>query len=289
MCRIIFVNLLFLLSLAASAFAADPLSVLEAVASASQRVQPSLQNHLSTVETSRIDTLMAKLFKSIPDSVKPPAKPVVYKFWQRQGENLFYAINAPAWPQIESLVNQATGPFTSEPNEMLLPAERVKQRQALAETAEITLSEVALADDVMIHRLEIVFPEATDLDQAFYRKALRLPQRQVTTLVFDIDSRQNTVNEMAAITADGLQLTAEFRYRAVDTGMLAERIRITSPDGRVDELYEVEFTMVEGYSLPATMTLTIRRPEIQDQLEMHFRDYRINQPLPVEVQRRMRS
>jgi hypothetical protein len=159
----------------------------------------------------------------------------------------------------------------------------------LAEKAEITLSEVALADDVTIHRLEIIFPEATDLDQAFYRNALRLPQRQVTKLVFDIDSRQNTVNEIAAITADGLQLTAEFRYRAVDTGMLAERIQITSPDGRVDELYEVEFTMVEGYSLPATMTLTIRRPEIQDQLEMHFRNYRINQPLPDEVQRRLRS
>ena len=52
---------LFTLIIPPSLFANHDLAILEAVVAANQKVQPGLNNYLTTVETSRIEEMMTRL------------------------------------------------------------------------------------------------------------------------------------------------------------------------------------------------------------------------------------
>ncbi len=281
---------LFILSLVLPSlcWADNDLTVLESVASATARTQPSLRNYHARIETSRIKEMMAQLTKGMPEDVQPPPAPVIYKFWQRDGKGLVYADKTGLTPYVDKIVNQVSGSLAVELNEMLLPAKNKELRQQLASQAQTKASTVALADN-LTHHLEIIFDEPKDLTEAFYVNGMRLPQKQVKALSFDIDTRMNTVNEMHIVAGNGLQLTVEIRYIEVDGGYIPERFKVTSPDGTIDDLFEVSFTNVEGYVLPASMTRTIRRPELQENLEVSFKDYQVNQAVPAELLNRLKE
>ena len=282
--------LLFLLFLTtpSTLFANDGLAILEQVASASTKTQPTLQSYLVTVETSRIEEMMSKMTTGMPADVTPPPPPVIVKFWQRSGEGLIYARQAALTPYVEKMVKQISANLAIELNEMLLPVEQSKQRHALIMAADIKSSEVALTDN-LIHRLEISFKKPTDLNGAFYARGIRLPQKQIKSLTFDIDAKTSTVRELALVRDNGLRLTVEIRYREVTGGLIPERIQVTSPDGKVDDRFEVKFIEIDSFLLPASMLRVIRRPELQEDLEIFFKDYQVNQPIPEAIQTRLES
>jgi len=282
--------LLFLLFLTtpSTLFANDGLAILEQVASASTKTQPTLQSYLVTVETSRIEEMMSKMTTGMPADVTPPPPPVIVKFWQRSGEGLIYARQAALTPYVEKMVKQISANLAIELNEMLLPVEQSKQRHALIMAADIKSSEVALTDN-LIHRLEISFKKPTDLNGAFYASGIRLPQKQIKSLTFDIDAKTSTVRELALVRDNGLRLTVEIRYREVTGGLIPERIQVTSPDGKVDDRFEVKFIEIDSFLLPASMLRVIRRPELQEDLEIFFKDYQVNQPIPEAIQTRLES
>ena len=267
-------------------FAADDLAVLESVVAAGEQVQPDLLNYHVTIETTRVEEMMTRLAEGTPPDVKPPPLPVINKFWQRKGGNLVYASNAQMTPYVEKVVQQVSANLAIELNEMLLPTERAGQRRILVKGAKITESEVALADK-MIHHLEITFAQPTDLEQAFYSDDLRLPQQQINALVFDVDVTTGTVNELSIVAEDKLQLIVEIRYIEVADGHIPERFKVTSPDGKVDDLFEIQFAAIDGFRLPSRMLRTIRRPGLQEELEVQFKNYRINQPIPLNIQDRL--
>jgi len=269
-------------------FAADDLAILESVVAAKQRVQPELQNYLATVETTLIEEIMARLTEELPPDVKPPPPPVINKFWQRKGGGLVYVSNAQMTPYVEKVVQQISANLAIELNEMLLPTERAGQRHDLVKGAKTTLSDVALADK-LIHHLEITFAQPTDLEQAFYADGLRLPQKKIKALVFDVDGTTGTINELSIVAEDKLQLIVEIRYIEVANGHIPERFKVTSPDGNVDDLFEIQFTTIDGFLLPSRMLRTIRRPGLQEELEVLFKNYRINQPIPLDIQDRLKG
>ncbi len=281
---------LFLLTLIIPSplFASDNLASLEAVAAANQKVQPGLNNYLATVETSRIEEMMTNLTSGMPADVKPPPPPIITKFWQRNGKSLVYARQTQLAPYVAKMVKQISANLAIELNEMLLPATQAEQRRALVKGASIKMSEVALTDSLM-HRLEISFKEPTDLNEAFYVSGIRLPQKQIKSLTFDIDVKTNTVRELALVADNGLQLTMEIRYLEVAGGHIPERFQITSPDGKVDDSFEVKFIEVDNFLLPASMLRVIRRPELQEKLEVFFKDYQVNKPIPEDIQDRLKS
>lgn len=278
----------FFLTTPSSLFANDGLAILEQVASASTKTQPELQNYLVTVETSRIEEMMSRMTTGMPADVKPPPPPVIVKLWQRNGEGLVYAKQASLTPYVEKMVKQISTNLAIELNEMLLPATQSEQRHALMHGADIKSSEVALTDN-LIHHLEISFKKPTDLNGAFYASGIRLPQKQIKSLAFDIDAKTNTVRELALVADNGLHLTVEIRYIEVTGGSIPERIQVTSPDGKVDDRFEVKFIEVGGFLLPESMLRVIRRPELQEDLEVFFKDYQVNQPIPEEIQTRLES
>jgi len=287
MLRSFLVSLAFLiLTIPSLLFAADDLAILESVVAARQRVQPELQNYLATVETTLIEEIMARLTEELPSDVKPPPPPVINKFWQRKGGGLVYASNAQMTLYVEKVIQQVPANLAIELNEMLLPTERAEQRRELVKGAKITESDVALADK-LIHHLEITFAQPTDLEQAFYADGLRLPQKQIKTLVFDVDGTTGTVNELSIVAEDKLRLIVEIRYIEVANGHIPERFKVTSPDGKVDDLFEIQFTAIDGLLLPSRVLSTMRRPGLQEDLEVLFKNYRINQPIPLDIQDRL--
>ena len=185
------------------------------------------------------------------------------------------------------MVNRLSANLAIELYEMILPADQADARQALIKNAKLKSSEVSLAEQ-LIQRLEITFNKPTDLNGAFYVSGMRLPQKQINTLTFDIDTRTNTVNEMSLTVEGGLQLTVEIRYRAVTGGHIPERFQITSPDGKVEDIFEATLAEVDNFVLPTSMLRTINRPELQETLEVFFKDYQLNQPIPEDIQTRLK-
>ncbi len=288
MLRSSLVILLFLiLATPAILFANDDLTILEKVVAANALTQPELQNYLVTVETSRIEEMMSNMTAGMPEDVKPPAPPVIVKFWQRNGEGLVFAKKETMTPYVEKMVNRLSANLAIELYEMILPADQADARQALIKNAKLKSSEVSLAEQ-LIQRLEITFNKPTDLNGAFYVSGMRLPQKQINTLTFDIDTRTNTVNEMSLTVEGGLQLTVEIRYRAVTGGHIPERFQITSPDGKVEDIFEATLAEVDNFVLPTSMLRTINRPELQETLEVFFKDYQLNQPIPEDIQTRLK-
>jgi hypothetical protein len=280
--------ILFSLVVPSLLLAGNNLTVLEAVVKANGQAQPTLKNYLATVETSRIEEMMTRLTSGMPSDVKPPPTPVITKFWQRNGDSLVFAKETQLNSYVNKMVKQLSVNMAIELNEMLLPPARAEQRLELAKRADIKLSEVALADNLM-YQLEIVFKKPTDLNGAFYVSGMRLPQKQINSLTFDIDSKKNTVSELGIVADNGLQLSVEIRYLKVTGGYIPERFQVTSPDGKVDDLFEVKFTEVDGHLLPASMLRIIRRPELQENLEVFFKDYQVNQPIPEDIQTRLKN
>jgi hypothetical protein len=280
--------ILFTLSGPSALFANDPLATLEAVAAANEQVQPGLQNYQVTVETSRIEEMMRHMTSGMPADIESPPIPVIIKFWQRNGRSLIFTKQTQLTPYVEKMAEQLSANLAIELNELLLPTAKADQRRELAKGARLKSSEVALADQ-LFHRLEIIFTEPTDLNEAFYAKGIRLPQKQIKTLTFDIDTKKNTISDLELTIDSGLHLTVEIRYRAVAGGYTPERFQITSPDGKVDDLFEIKFTEVGGHLLPASMLRVIRRPELQENLEVFFKDYQVNQPIPEDIQARIEA
>ncbi|MDT8443708.1 MAG: hypothetical protein RQ722_05410 [Desulfuromonadales bacterium] len=267
-------------------FAGNNLEILEKVAAANEQVQPGLQNYRATVETSRIEEMMTSLTSGMPADVMPPPAPVIIKFWQRNGKGLVYAKQTQLTPYVDKMVKQISANLAVELNQMLLPADQAEQRDQLVKDARVKSSEVAVADD-LIHHLEIIFAKPTDLNEAFYASGMRLPQKQINSLIFDIDTKTNTISEMRIVAENELQLSVEIRYLAVAGGYIPERFQITSPGGKIDDLFEVRFVKIDNYLLPASMLRVIRRPELQDNLEVFFKGYQINQPIPEDIQTRL--
>lgn len=280
--------LFFILTTPTIVHADDNLAILEKVVSASSHTQPGLQNYQVTVETSRIEEMMTSMTSGMPADVEPPPPPVIVKFWQRNGKGVIFARQEALTSYVEKMVNRLSANLAIELHEMILPAAQSEKRRRLIKDAKVMSSEVSLADQ-LIRRLEITFNKPTDLDGAFYVSGMRLPQKQVTSLIFDIDTRTNTVNELNIAVDGGLQLTVEIRYREVSGGYIPERFQITSPDGKIEDIFEVTLAKVDNFVLPTSMLRTIRRPELQEKLEVFFKDYQINQPIPEDIQTRLKS
>lgn len=262
--------------------AEDRLAMLEAVATMNSAAQPGLESYLVTVETSRIAEMIERMTTGMVSDVPRPPPPMITKYWLRKGGGGIVAGPEPLQPYVAQMVERVSAHLAVELNALLLPADRAEQRRALAAAATVKASEVALAQD-LLQRLEITFSEPTDLAAAFYAAGMRLPQKQVKTLIFDLDVRDKSVNELTIILADGRKLTVEIRYFDAPGGKLPVRFQVTSPDGQIDDLFEVQLTEVMGFHLPKSMRRILRRPDIQEDIEIHFRNYRINQPFPEAI------
>jgi hypothetical protein len=278
------VLIVMLLAAPAVARVEDRLAALEAATHSAGTLQPGLKNYQATVVTDRIAAMIQSSTASMPADLPRPEVPTVVKYWRLGApRSVIVATGAQASPFMQQMVQRVSANLAIEPDELVLPPGKAVERRRLAEQASIKSTETAVADNVL-RRVELLFAIPVDLDDAFYGSGLRLPQSGIVKLQFDIDVKTRTVRELVVHTATGDQLLAEFRYRPVRDGLLAERVRVTSPDGKVDDRLEVTFTEIAGYFLPEKIVRTLNRPGLQDHLEVLFTNYRLNQQLPDEIE-----
>lgn len=275
---------LITLLLPAPALADERLANLEAAAPAPDLLQPGLENFRATVVTERIAATLQALTAGMPADAPRPEVPTVVKYWRRGTPGgLIVAEGAHPHPYLQKMVQHFSSSLAIDPELLLLPPAAAADRQRLTAAATIRNSETRVADSVL-QRVEIVFPAPTEIGNAFYGEALRLPHKGVVRLTFDINAGTKTVSELAVHTAEGRHLVAEFRYRTLPGGAVPTRVQVTSPDGKIDDLLEVSFAEVGGYLVPATTLRVLQRPDLRDRLEVSFQEYRINQPFPDEVE-----
>ena len=271
------------------AMAIETIDPLESAARQDDQLQPDLNTYQVTVETSKISETIQKMTASMPEDVPRPQPPKIIKYWKRGApESVILAQGEQAHPYITQMVERFSNSLAVDLESMLLPQSETQQRQQLLQEANIKMTEVVMADN-RLQRFELQFDEPKDLDQAFYTTSMRLPQKEIKTLIFDIDLKSNTITEMRVITADGTHLTTEIRYRQIVDVWVPERVHTTNLNGTIDDLIEVSFTSVGDYQLPARMVRLTRRADLNDELDVTFRDYTINQPLPESVLNRMQS
>ena len=281
------VSLCMILLIPCQALASEPLDLLEAAAQADDLLQPGLENYQVRVETTKVEEMIERMTASMPKDVPRPPPPAISKYWQRGApRSLIVAEGESSAPYVTQMVERFSNALAVELDALLLPADKIAERRELAAGATLKSSTVSLGNNT-IQRIRIEFPAPTDLNQAFYKTGIRLPQKQILALTFDIDGNTGSITELTILTEDRLLLTAEIRYRKIASGYLPERIQVTSPDGHIDDLFEVTFAESGGFELPKRMVRSIRRPDLKDELDVTFSNYLVNQRLPEQVRQQL--
>lgn len=262
--------------------AEDRLLPLEETVRQRGQLQPGLENYSTSIKTEKIDALLQKFSAGESQSETVPARPVLTWYWQRSKGSLVSARNGQQNDFVQKIVNHFSDLLAAGSENTLIPAGQAELRRQLARKASIKTTDTLLGQ-TLLKRVELSFAEPIALQEAFYTSDLFLPQKQISSLYFDIDAKAHTIQELGLLTAGGLKLTAEIRYHEVQGGFLPERIKVTSPDGSIDDLLEITYGDVEGFSLPVKIVRTVRHPELKDDFDADFVDYRVNQPFPDSI------
>jgi len=279
-----FVRLFFCLFLLLPALAIgdDRIAALEETALNRNNLQPNLEQHSCRISFDNLEALVRTAHHPT-GSPLPEVSPLA-RHWQRNRQELVTTINAQPTQAEQPFLEALALILSSGLDDALIPDGQTEQRQTIATQATIKTAETQLGQ-TLLKRLEFTFDTPASLQEAFYTQQLPLPQNQISSLYFDIDVSNRTIQEVGLRTAEGLTLTLEIRYQEVPGGHLPARMKITSPDGKVDDLIEVTYEKVEGFDLPVKLVRVINRPGQQETLVITFDNYRINQPFPVTVQK----
>ena len=259
--------------------AEDRLLPLEETINQRGKLQPGLENYTASIETKQIDSLLKRFSSAGSQPEGDSARPIFTWYWLRGKGNLVSSRNGQQDDFMQDVVDHLANLFAAGSENSLIPEGKAALRQEIASKATIKTSDTLLGQ-TLLKRIDLSFDQPTSLQEAFYTNNLHLPQNKIVNLYFDIDAKVQTIQEIGLLTADGLKLTTEIRYHQVSGGFSPERIKITSPDVSIDDLLEITYGEVEGFSVPVKIVWTLRHPKRQEDFEAEFVDYKINQPFP---------
>ncbi len=276
------------LALPLMAQGANGVSALETVARHYAATQPELRTYEVTLQTSKLAQVLENMTASMPPDLPRPSVPQLRKYVSRaQGGTVVRAEGQKVFPYMQEMVARFSNELAIELRTLFLPMAAVEARQTLLENARVKSSETRLGESRTL-TVEVGFPAPTELNGAFYQVGLNLPQSDIKGLAFDLDPDLNLLKRLEITTASGQMQTVELRHRLVEGGYQPREIRITTPDGSIDDHVSVTFGKVQGYWLPLTQVRTIRRPGRAETITVTFSDYRLNVPLPEQVLEQMK-
>ncbi len=280
-CLVLFLAALFPIKVHAGV---DP-APLEEVSQRNAALQPGLENYQARVETTKFADMLRQMTANMPPELPRPETPVLRKYWDRStGATLIRAEGVNVFPYMQEMVRRFSAEFAVELRSLFLPASMVGARRALLEGATGTSSETLMEKQRLL-TLQISFPAPVDLKGSFYGEGLDLPQRQVRQLLLDIDPERDLLRRLEIVTADGKRVAAEIRYQERKGEAFPQEVRITAPDGSIDDLFVTTFCEVEGFLLPLRQEREISRPDRKETITVSFSEYRVNISIPVEIHR----
>lgn len=265
--------------------AADDISLLEKVARSSAAGQSGLQSYQVTVETAKIQQMLTQMTANLPADAPRPPTPKVRKYWHRaRGESLIRAEGGNVFPMMQEMVQRFSGEFAIDLRSFLLPRAQAEKRGQLISKASVKQSDNQVANRRIVS-FTLKFSEPTAIGKAFYGAGIDLPRERVERLVFDVDPERLMVNRIEISVAGNVPITMEIRYRELAGGFVPEVIRVTSPDGNLDDRFQTEFVEVEGYWLPERQLRETRHGDQEKVMEVIFRNYQVNAAMPDDVLR----
>ncbi len=268
--------------------AVDP-SSLERVSRTYADSQPELKTYQVTLETDKTADMIARMTSNMPPDLPRPSAPTLRKYASRASDLALVRAEGPeVFPYMQELVERVSRELIVELRTLFLPPRGAARRQELLKQARVRTSESRLGD-TRTQTIEIRFKTPVDLQGAFYEQGLELPQSDVKALTFDLDPDLNILKNLEIATSPGLPLLVELRHLPIDGGYLPREIRITTPNGQIDDHFVTTFQEIGGFWLPEQQTRTIRRAEHTETITVTFVKYKINKPLPIDISAPLKS
>jgi len=247
--------------------------LVEAVSTSYGSAWPGLDAYRVKIKTDKIRQMVERMAASLPKDMVRPAVPELTKFWQR-GRGQVIRPLIPVMPTMEQMIGRFSEQFAVDLGSFLLPADRQQARAALLKQAKVKSAETVIGNE-RLHAVEILFPQPTDIAGAFYGTAFDLPQRAVTRLVLDIDTQKLALRQMTVEAEGTPALTVDVRHSDLPGVALPAEVRITSPDGSIDEKFVTTFVETGGYYLPQRQDRQIRRPGQDESFSVEFFNYEL--------------
>ena len=127
----------------------------------------------------------------------------------------------------------------------------------------------------MLHNIELLFEPPVAVAGAFYGTGLDLPQDGITRLEFEIDRKRKLLRQIVIESKKSPQLTVAIRHTELDAEWFPIDIRITSPDGKIDDHFVTTLESISNFYLPVKQVRNIRRPGIIEEMRVEFRNYKV--------------
>lgn len=265
--------IVFALCLAGPLPAVAQEDLVEAVSASYASAWPGLDAYRVKIKTPKIKQMVERMAASLPAGMVRPEVPELTKFWQR-GRGQIIRPRIPVMPTMEQMIGRFSQQYAVDLGSFLLPADRRQERAALLKQAKVKSADTVIGNE-RLHAVEMVFSRPTDIAGAFYGTAFDLPQRAVTRLVLDIDAQKHAVRQMTVEAEGSPALTVDIRHSDLPGVALPADIRITSPDGGIDERFVTTFGETGGYFLPQRQDRQIHRPGQEESFSVEFFDYEL--------------
>lgn len=264
----------------------DP-APLEQVGAHYRSALDGLDSYAVTVRTDKVAEMIGRMTANLPPEVPRPPVPTLTKYWSRvAGGSVVLAGDGPLLPTMRDMVEKYSRQFAIDLPFALLPENRSDDRDQFYHTADATVTDNRLEGSRRL-TIRLGFATPVDLAGAFFSENLSLPQKQVSSLTFDLDPDRHLLLQLEVATADQRRVTMEVRHTTENGRDFPTELLITLPDGSLDDHFRTELEEVGDFWLPREQNRTIRRSNQVETIRATFEDYRLNVPLPPQVLERL--
>ena len=249
--------------------------------------QPALMTYRAVVETDHVDTMLARMTANMPPGMARPQVPTLVKYWDRE-RNAFVVLpeGGNVFPYMQEMIQRFSSEFAVDLYGLFLPPHASDEREKLMAQTVVARWEEA-GPDGLLNAVELRFARPADLDGAFYRDGLGLPQRGVERLLLAIDPERKLLRRLDVTPAAGPPFTVALTFEPHGDLFLPAQLQLRGDGGRAESLVRTAFAERDGFWVPVQQQQTIRRGEQTEERLVNFVDYRINIPLPPEVAQRL--
>jgi len=248
-------------------------NLIEDVSRRYANAQPNLESYQVELKTSKINEIIARMTASMPPEMQRPAEPQLIKYWRRNHGSTVRASGA-IMPTMQQMIDRFSQQFAVDLDRFFFPADQADRRTVLARQAQIKSTDTQIGSE-MLHNIEFLFEKPATIAGAFYAAGLDLPQDGITRLEFELDQKNKLLRQIVIEANESPQLTVVIRHAELDGEWFPVDIRVTSPDGKIDDHFVTTLKKISGFHLPTRQTRNIHRPGDVEEMQVDFLNYKV--------------
>lgn len=235
--------------------------------------QPGLESYRVELKTDKINEMIARMTANMPQDMPRPSEPQLIKYWRR-GLGSTVRAKGTVMPNMQQMINRFSQQFAVDLDRFFFPPDLHERRNVLIKQAAVKSADTQIGTDTL-HNIELLFAQPVTISGAFYNIGLDLPQDGITRLEFEIDPKKMLLRQMIIESTDMPQLTVVIRHAEFDGEEFPVDLRITSPDGKIDEHFVTTIEKISGFHLPVKQVRNIRRQGLVEEMQVEFLNYEI--------------